>query len=176
MAEAIIAENRSDRIPLFYGNKESDQIDAENYIAKINTGKATQGWSDAKTIKFFKGALRGSAAQWSSKVLERHPEKQPTWEWFQRTFLDSFVPKFQSTSTTKEIIDLKMRSQENPREFFTRCMTLQDKIRTQTDNFNLGINIPPMQLSHKKYMTISSQQSKLKQWTKYMIHGPPASS
>jgi len=105
------------RLPLYYGN-EKDTFNAEQWIARIDSVRATANWNDAMTMTTVFNALRGDALQWYDAV--RLDVDVTVYDNFKNVFLAAWSKTRTARTTTAILVGLQQMANETVTNFYAR--------------------------------------------------------
>ena len=90
------ADKDSMKIPLWFGNSK-DTFSAEHWIKRLETSRATNGWSEVQTVGHAHAALREKALLFRD-YLENEKLGSDSWDTFKERFLEHFGSQVRDTS------------------------------------------------------------------------------
>ena len=121
---------KSTELPLFYGQKDKDTIDAQDFLARFESASTIAGWVPAvvapalpnytnKCEQFYL-LLRGKAVDWWKSLLDIPDFNHQNWPAIRVEFIASYCPRYTARTACLSFTDLSQQNGESVHDFYLR--------------------------------------------------------
>jgi len=89
------------KVPVFHGEADKDTLKVREWCERVDSMKATMGWTEAQTFHNAKQAMFGLAARQVTRWMSIWKDKEQTWAWLKKMVLK----EWEDTTQTRKFID-----------------------------------------------------------------------
>ena len=121
---------RSTDLPNFYGQKDKDTIDAQDFLARFESASIIANWvpavvapaepNYANKCEQFYLLLRGKAVDWWKSLLDIPDFNQRNWPAIRAEFIASYCPRYTARTACLSFTDLSQQNGETVHDFYLR--------------------------------------------------------
>ena len=144
---------KSTDLPLFYGEKDKDTVDARTFKDRFEAACNIANWNanEARKIEQFYMILRGKALIWW-RSLEDIPDfprddqgRYNNWERVKAEFLDAYAVRNTAKAACTNLQDLYQRSTENVQDIYLRVTDAYHRMKESIPDamFQVRYNVNP---------------------------------
>ena len=112
---------RTTDIPLFYGRKNKDTIQPQQYIERLEKAARVAQWpDDQRRCDEFTLSLRENALSWYNTLDNIIGFNKNNWNDLKAKFLEAYAPKYSAKALCICFQDLRQKSDETVQDFYNR--------------------------------------------------------
>ena len=121
---------RSTDLPNFYGQKDKDTIDAQDFLARFESASIIANWvpavvapavpNYANKCEQFYLLLRGKAVDWWKSLLDIPDFDQRDWPSIRAEYIASYCPRYTARTACLSFTDLSQQNGETVHDFYLR--------------------------------------------------------
>jgi len=133
MQQALLQHERvrkSTDLPLFYGSKDRDTIDPQDFLSRFETASNIARWvaapaagaqpDEALKCEQFYMLLRGKAVDWWKSLGDIPDFNYQAWQGIRAEFIASYCPRYTARTACLSFGDLVQQNSETVHDFFLR--------------------------------------------------------
>ena len=145
-----INDNIAD-LPTFYGRPEKDTVTLKYFVARIDQGVTTLGWTQAEAYTYFTNSIKATAANWVDHHVYCHPDDIHEWNVIKPFFRKAFGDKTDPMVFASTMFGLKLTNFDNNLYDYSsavsKCQTLHnEKWVDQTEPLPLAHGLTTAQI------------------------------